>query len=50
MGIDVAIARGLDIVVLDDSLRVLFGPVTVRLVDLPGLIRRTDPNVIAIGP
>ncbi len=48
MGIDVAIARGLDIVVLDDSLRVVFGPATARLVDLPDLIRLTEPNVIAI--
>jgi hypothetical protein len=48
MGIDVAIARGLDIVVLDDSLRVVFGPGTVSLVDLPDLIRRTEPDVIAI--
>jgi predicted nuclease with RNAse H fold len=48
MGIDVAIARGLDIVVLDDSLRVVFGPATLRLVDLPDLIRRTEPDVIAI--
>jgi len=48
MGIDVAIARGLDIVVLDDSLRVVFGPATLRLADLPDLIRRTEPNVIAI--
>ncbi len=48
MGIDVAIARGLDIVVLDDSLRVVSGPATLRLVDLPDLIRRTDPHVIAI--
>ena len=48
MGIDVAIACGLDIVVLDDSLRVVFGPATVQLVDLPELIRRTEPNVIAI--
>ena len=48
MGIDVAFARGLDIVVLDDSLRVVFGPATLRLVDLPDLIRRTGPNVIAI--
>jgi predicted nuclease with RNAse H fold len=48
MGIDVAIARGLDIVVLDDSLRVAFGPVTLRLVDLPDVIRRTEPQVIAI--
>jgi len=48
MGIDVAIARGLDIVVLDDSLRVVFGPASLRLVDLPDLIRRTEPNVIAI--
>jgi predicted nuclease with RNAse H fold len=48
MGIDVAIARGLDIVVLDDSLRVVFGPATMPLVDLPDLIRRTEPDVIAI--
>ncbi len=48
MGIDVAIARGLDVVVLDDSLRVVFGPATLRLVDLPDLIRRTEPHVIAI--
>jgi predicted nuclease with RNAse H fold len=48
MGIDVAIARGLDIVVLDDSLRVVFGPATLRLVDLPDLIRRTEARVIAI--
>src|SRR5258708_19611852 len=48
MGIDVAIARALDIVVLDDSLRVVFGPATRRLVDLPDLIRRTQPDVIAI--
>ena len=48
MGIDVAIARGLDIVVLDDSLQVVFGPATLRLVDLPDLIRRTEPHVIAI--
>jgi len=40
MGIDVAIARGLDIVVLDNSLRVVFGPASLRLVDLPDLIRR----------
>src|SRR5258708_6002762 len=48
MGIDVAIARGLDIVVLDDSLRVVFGPATLRLDDLPDLISRTEPDVIAI--
>jgi len=48
MGIDVAIARGLDIVVLDDSFRIVFGPTTVRLGDLPDLIRRTEPHVIAI--
>ncbi len=48
LGIDVAIARGLDIVVLDDTLRVVFGPATLRLVDLPDLIRRTEPDVIAI--
>ena len=48
MGIDVAIARGLDIVVLDASLRLVFGPATVRLIDLPDVIRRTKPNVIAI--
>jgi len=48
MGIDVAISRGLDIVVLDDSLRVVFGPATLRLVDLPDPIRRTEPHVIAI--
>jgi predicted nuclease with RNAse H fold len=48
MGIDVSIARGHDIVVLDDSLRVIFGPATLRLVDLPDLIRRTEPDVIAI--
>jgi len=48
MGIDVAIARGLDIVVLDDSLRLVFGPATLRLVDLPDLIRRTEPDVLAI--
>jgi predicted nuclease with RNAse H fold len=48
MGIDVAIARGLDMVVLDDSLRVVFGPATLRLVDLPDVIRRTEPDVIAI--
>src|SRR5258708_5231792 len=48
MGIDVAIARGLDIVVLDDSLRVVFGPATLRLVGLPDLVRRIEPDVIAI--
>jgi len=48
MGIDVAIARGLDVVVLNDSLQVVFGPETLRLADLPDLIRRTEPNVIAI--
>ncbi len=48
MGIDVAIARGLDIVVLDDSHRVVFGPTTLRLADLADLIRRTEPHVIAI--
>ena len=48
MGIDVAVTRGLDIVVLDDSLRVAFGPTTLHLVDLPDLIRRTEPHVIAI--
>src|SRR5712692_4820113 len=48
MGIDVAIARGLDIVVLDGSLRLVFGPATLRLVDLPDLIRRTEPDVLAI--
>ncbi|MHB8614056.1 MAG: DUF429 domain-containing protein [Candidatus Dormibacteraceae bacterium] len=48
MGIDVAIARGLDIVVLDDSLRVVFGPANLRLGDLPDFIRRTEPQVIAI--
>jgi len=48
MGIDVAIARGLDIVVPDDSLRLVFGPATLRLVDLPDLIRRTEPDVLAI--
>src|ERR1700674_404355 len=48
MGIDVAIARGLDIVVLDGSLRVVFGPVTGHLPDLPDLIRRTEADVIAI--
>lgn len=48
MGIDVAISRGLDIVILDDSLRVVFGPATLRPVDLPDLIRRTEPHVIAI--
>lgn len=48
MGIDLAIARGLDLVVLDDSLRVVFGPATVHLVDLPDLIRLTEPDVIAI--
>jgi len=48
MGIDVAIARGLDIVVLDNSLRVVFGPASLRLVDLPDLIRRIEPHVIAI--
>jgi predicted nuclease with RNAse H fold len=48
MGIDVAIARGLDIVVLDNSLRVAFGPATLRLADLRDLIRRTEPDVIAI--
>jgi len=48
MGIDVAIARGLDIVVLNDSLRVVFGPATMGLVELPDLIRRTEPQVIAI--
>jgi predicted nuclease with RNAse H fold len=48
MGIDVAVARGLDIVVLDDSLRVAFGPTTLRGADLADLIRRTEPHVIAI--
>jgi hypothetical protein len=43
MGIDVSIARGHDIVVLDDSLRLFFGPATLRLVDLADLIRRTEP-------
>src|SRR5438105_11862672 len=48
MGIDVAVARGLDSVVLDDLLRVVFGPTSVRLVDRPDVIRRMDPNVIAL--
>jgi predicted nuclease with RNAse H fold len=48
MGIDVAVTRGLDIVVLDDSLRVAFGPTTLHLADLAGLIRRIEPYVIAI--
>ena len=48
MGIDVAFTRGLDVVVLDDSLRVAFGPTTLHRADLPDLIRRTEPHVIAI--
>jgi predicted nuclease with RNAse H fold len=48
MGIDVAVARGLDIVVLDDYLRLAFGPTTLRLADLADLIRLTEPHVIAI--
>ena len=49
IGIDVAVTRGLDIVVLDDSLRVAFGPATLhRRADLADLIRLTEPHVIAI--
>jgi uncharacterized protein DUF429 len=48
IGIDVAVTRGLDIVGLDDSVRVAFGPATLRLIDLADLIRRTAPRVIAI--
>ena len=48
MGIDVAIGRGLDIVGLDDSLQVVLGPEKLKLVDLPTLIRQTQPQVIAI--
>jgi predicted nuclease with RNAse H fold len=48
LGIDVAVTRGLDVVVLDDSLQVAFGPTTLRLADLADLIGRTQPHVIAI--
>jgi predicted nuclease with RNAse H fold len=48
MGIDVSVTRGLDIVVLDDSLRVASGPTTLHLADLADLIRRTETHVIAI--
>lgn len=48
MGIDVAIERGLDIVGLDDSLRVVLGPEKSQLRDLPELTRQTEPQVIAI--
>src|SRR5713101_5992005 len=48
MGIDVAVTRGLDIVVLDDSLRVAFGPTTLHQAALADLIRRIEPQVIAI--
>jgi len=48
MGIDVAVARGLDIVVLDDSLRVAYGPTTLHRAALADVIRRTKPDVIAI--
>ena len=48
MGIDVAIERGLDVVGLDDSLEVVLGPKKVNLIDLPDLIRQTEPEVIAI--
>ena len=48
MGIDVSVTHGLDIVVLDDSLRVAFGPTTLHRADLADLIRRTEPHVIAI--
>ena len=48
MGIDVAIERGLDVVGLDNSLDVVLGPEKVQLIDLPYLIRQTEPQVIAI--
>ncbi len=48
MGIDVAISRGLDVVVLDESLKVVSGPTTCSVAELPELVRQTQPDVIAI--
>src|SRR5438270_10068393 len=48
MGIDVAVARGLDVGVLDGSLRVTFGPATLQRADLAEVIRGAEPDVIAI--
>lgn len=47
-GIDVAVSLGLDVVILDESLRVAFGPTTLHRADLAGVIRRSQPHVIAI--
>ncbi|HYL08391.1 MAG TPA: DUF429 domain-containing protein [Candidatus Udaeobacter sp.] len=51
MGVDVSLARGLDVVVLGPDGAVAFGPSKVALDELGSVIRATRPAVVAIdGP